>query len=553
MKKILLLINGPGEPYSAFASMLKTLAEGSDQFQIQVTDNRESLTNLSGFDGVVLYILGGNFTPDQEKGIVSYVKNGGGLLAVHASNALLSQYEHYLELIGTEFTGHDPLGSFEVTTESGFDEFLPRLSSKFRVIDECFKLKPKTEGNLQYFQHGTWRMEKYPLSYIRDYGQGKVLYTALGHDERTFRMPEFQDLMIKGLRFVTGLKDNPEIRIGLVGYGPLFGMGGHHSGMIKQTYGFELAAVCDVNPERLEAAKKEQGDHIKTFLDAKEMAESGLIDMGIAIVPHVHHYKVIKILLEAGLHVITEKPFVVHVSEADELIAIAKEKGLMLSVYHNRHWDPDILTARDILESGVIGDVFSIECNMAGYGPPGQQWRAHKEISGGMLYDMGAHQFEKILQLVPWKDARGNHINRKATLYGNFLKRKWYASTNEDYCRAYVKFDSGLEAQLIQSSLCTAPKPLWSILATQGSIIIDGWDSNASVTTVQDDGRQITRSYPKLSGPGWQGYYKNVADHLLSGLPLLITAEWAKGTIQCIEGCEIASRENRLVEVEFDF
>ena len=63
----------------------------------------------------------------------------------------------------------------------------------------------------------------------------------------------------------------------------------------------------------------------------------------------------------------------------------------------------------------------------------------------------------------------------------------------------------------------------------------------------------MVQSYPKLTGGGWQGYYKNVADHLLSGLPLLITAEWAKGTIQCIEGCEIASRENRLVETEFDF
>ena len=49
------------------------------------------------------------------------------------------------------------------------------------------------------------------------------------------------------------------------------------------------------------------------------------------------------------------------------------------------------------------------------------------------------------------------------------------------------------------------------------------------------------------------GYYKNVADHLLAGAPLIITPEWAKGTIQCLEGCEIAARENRLVQVEFDF
>ena len=73
------------------------------------------------------------------------------------------------------------------------------------------------------------------------------------------------------------------------------------------------------------------------------------------------------------------------------------------------------------------------------------------------------------------------------------------------------------------------------------------------VTTVDNSGRQITSQYPAITGGGWQGYYKNVADHLLSGAPLIITPEWAKGTIQCVEGCEIASHDNRLVEIEFDF
>ncbi|MGB9595542.1 MAG: ThuA domain-containing protein [Candidatus Poribacteria bacterium] len=553
MKKILCLINGQSPPYSSFANMLKKVADDSGQFSIEITTDRHQLTDLSAYDAVALYILGGSFAPEQEKGLTFYVNNGGGLLAVHASNAMLGQYNDYMELIGTEFIGHDPLAPFEVITEGGIDDILPRLTGRFRVIDECFRLKPRTEQPLRYFQYGMWRLEKLPLSYIRDYGKGKVLYTALGHDENTFRMSAFQDLMIKGLRYVTNMKDKPEIRVGLVGYGPLFGMGGHHSGMIKQTYGMKLVAVCDKDPARLEVAKKEQGEHIQTFTDVNEMAQSGLIDLGIVIVPHIYHYPVAKVLLSAGLNVITEKPFVVHVSEANELIALAKEKGVMLSVYHNRHWDPDILTARDALESGIIGDVYSIECNMVGYGMPGQQWRDHKPISGGMLYDMGAHQFEKILQLIPWKNSQGQPINRKAYLFGNFIKRMWYASTVEDYCRAYVKFDSGIEAQLIQSNLCTAHKPLWTILGTKGSIVIDGWDSDATVTSVLPDGRRVVETYPKLTGGGWQGYYKNVADHLLSDLPLLITAEWAKATIQCIEGCETASKENRVIEVMFDF
>lgn len=56
---------------------------------------------------------------------------------------------------------------------------------------------------------------------------------------------------------------------------------------------------------------------------------------------------------------------------------------------------------------------------------------------------------------------------------------------------------------------------------------------------------------PQVARPESGGYYKNVADHLLSGSPLLITAEWARNTIRILEGCEIAARDNRLVEVEF--
>lgn len=555
MKRVLLLINQSGPPYDVFASMLTTLAADTGQFTVEASDDRNTLQNLNGFDAVALYILGGELTPGQEQGLVSFVREGGGLLAVHGANAGgLVQYQDYIEMIGTEFIGHDPLGLFEVETVEGIDDALPRLERTFRVTDECYNLKIRTDAPLRWFQHGSWRFERKPLGYVRDYGAGRVFYTALGHDYRTFNHGEFQDQIIKGLRYVCGLKDRDTVRIGLVGYGPLFTMGKHHSGLIADTYGFELAAVCDKDPARLEVAKEEQGAHIATFTDTKDMIDSGLIDLAIIIVPHVYHARVAKPFLEAGLNVISEKPFTIHVSEADDLIATAREKGVMLSVYHNRHWDPDILSLREIVESGVIGELYSIECNMVGWGMPGNQWRSHKPVSGGMMYDMGAHQFEKILQLVPRTDIQGNRINKHATLYGNFLKRVWQNSTNEDFCRAYVRFDAGLEAQLLHSNIHASSRPLWTVQGTGGSVVMEGWDGSATITVPGDDGRMVeSQIQPWPRGSQWAGYYKNVADHLLSGLPLIITAEWAKGTIQCIEGCETAARENRLVEIEFEY
>ncbi|MCK5527168.1 MAG: ThuA domain-containing protein [Candidatus Latescibacteria bacterium] len=552
MKQVLMVIGGTSHPFESCAAIFKEAMEAGGQFSITVTQDRASLADLSGFDAVVMYTVRGEMSEAQEQGLVNFVRAGGGLLAIHCANAGMSKFEAYTEMVGSALTGHGPVPAFDAEFTGDAGDLFPRLSSKVAVMDEFYSIEPRTDAPLRAFLHGTWQFRKVLLGYVRDYGTGKVLYTALGHDERTFRHPDFQDLLFKGLRYVTGLKEQTPIRIGLLGYGPAYQMGKHHSEQIAATEGLELTAVCDRDPARLEAAKEEQGDQIATFTDAEEMAVSGVIDLGVVILPHAYHASAIKTFLNAGLHVITEKPFAITAAECDEVIALARERDVMLSVYHNRHWDPDVLTLRKIVEAGTIGEIYSLECNMVGYGRPGQAWRSHKPISGGVLYDMGAHQFEKILQLLPKSDPEGNPINRRASLYGHFLKKVWHDTTIEDYARAYARFDGGVEAQVVVSSICSASKPLWIVSGTRGSVVIPNWEDNAVLTTVDDAGHRFATEVPQIEGV-WGSYYKNVADHLLAGARLIITPEWAKAPIQCIEGCEIAARENRIVEVAFDF
>ena len=552
MKHVLMIIGGRAHPFEACARIFKDAMEAGGRFEVTIASDRAVLADLSGVDAVVMYTVEGEMSDAQEQGLASFVRSGGGLLAIHCANANMEAFKTYTEMVGSAFTNHGPIAPFGVEISEDAGDILPRVAMNFTVTDEFYFIEPRTDAEVREFQYGTWQFGRHPLGYVREYGKGRVLYTALGHDERTFRHPAFQDLAFKGLRYVTGQREEGPIRFGLLGYGPAYGMGRHHSEQIAATQGFELTAVCDRDPARLEAAREEQGEQIATFADATEMANSGLIDLGVVILPHALHEWGIRTLLDAGLHVITEKPFAVTTEECDAAIALAREKGVMLSIYHNRHWDPDVLTLREIVEAGTIGEVYSMECNMVGYGRPGQAWRSHKPISGGALYDMGAHQFEKILQLLPKADRAGNPINRRASLYGHFLKRIWHDVTNEDYIRAYARFSGGVEAQIIASSMCSAAKPLWTVLGTRGSVVIDDWRSGARVTTIDEAGRRFTSEIPQIERD-WRGYYKNVADHLLAGAPLTITPEWAKATIQCIEGCEIAARENRIVEVTFDF
>jgi scyllo-inositol 2-dehydrogenase (NADP+) len=551
MKRALMIIGGTAHPFESCAAILKTALEDSGQFTVEVTSDRSGLADPSAYDSVIMYTVGGDMSQAQEEGLVNYVKGGGGLVAIHCANAGMDRFVLYQEMVGSAFIKHGPIAEFTVETDASAAAILPRLAERFSITDEFYICERRKDAPLQDFQHGLWQFERHSMGYVRDYGSGRVFYTALGHDERAFNNPDFQDLIYKGLRYACGLKEEGPIRVGLLGYGPAFQMGKHHSGQIAATQGFELAAVCDKDPARLAAAKEEQGDHIVTFEDAKEMGESGLVDLGFVILPHAYHAWGIRTLLETGIHVITEKPFAVTVEDCDAVIALAKETGKMLSVYHNRHWDPDVLTLLHVIDSGLIGEVFSLECNMVGYGRPGQAWRSHKPVSGGALYDMGAHQFEKILQLLPKTNRQGEKINRHASLYGNFTKKIWHDVTNEDFIRAYVRFDAGVEAQLLVSSVHAASKPLWTVLGTQGAAVVESFGGGAEVTHIDALGKKHTTQFAKVEQSN--GYYKNVADHLLAGVPLIITPEWAKGTIQCIAGCETAARENRVVEVDFDF
>jgi len=551
MTRSLLLLGGKNHPHQACGRILANFLNGMPGHEVVATEDTKRLTRLKGFDAVVLYCNAGFFTPAQERGLIRFVDEGGGLVGLHHCNSVMGKRNNdaYLEMLGTRLVGHGHFADFTVEHSAAADAIVPRVAKSFRIADELYKLEKATSKRLRPFQYGLWEFDRVMLGYVRSFGKGRVLYSALGHDERAVGHPEFLDMALKAIRYVTGEREKP-LRWGLVGYGPLYNSLRRHVEPLRAVHGFTLTAICDKDPARLEAAREEAGEGFECFLDLKDMIAAGVCEGVTTNVPHNVHAAVNLPLLEAGLHLVSEKPFAVTPAECDAMIAAARASGVMLSVFHNRHWDADMWTIRSLVESGAIGEVFAIEHHMCSYGPSRQGWRAHKPISGGLLYDMGAHGFEKVFQIVPKTDARGRPINRRARLFGSFLKKVWWDVTIEDYCRAIVKFDTGLEATVTQSRISSAGRPKWIVSGTKGSCV----DTGNGIELKQWVGGALrTTLVPYAEGVHWHSYYRNVADHLHAGVPLLITAGLAKATIQCIHGCEVAARENRLVEVEFDF
>ena len=244
-----------------------------------------------------------------------------------------------------------------------------------------------------------------------------------------------------------------EIKVGVIGYGGAFNMGRLHLQQMKAA-GMTPFAVCEIDPARLEVATTEFPG-IETYSDLDAMLKRSDVNLITHITPHNLHYPLAVKCVKAGKHVVTEKPFVLNTREADALIKLAAKHKVMVSTYHNRHWDGWMLRAKQqIVDKGAIGDVFKVELHVGSYAMPREWWRTSKSISGGALYDWGVHLLEYALQVVPSEVtevtgfAHSGYWESRAP-----ANWPWKGDTNEDAATAIVRFKNGAFVNLSVSQL----------------------------------------------------------------------------------------------------
>ena len=248
----------------------------------------------------------------------------------------------------------------------------------------------------------------------------------------------------------------PELRVGLLAYGAI---GHEHNRAVSSVAGFKLTAVCDSNPLRIEVAK-EIAPEVTGFLDADQLLDSD-IDLVVISTPPKSHFSWAKKALEKNKHVVLEKPMSLTVAECDELIKLAQEKNKTLVVYQNRRWDEDFVTLQELVTNNEIGEVFHVEIFVGGYGHPCNYWHSDQEVSGGAIFDWGAHFLDQALGLF------GKEI---AYLTAKEHKLRWLDVTNSDHSRVTLNYKNGLEVEFIYSDIAAALKPKYYLLGTDGAI-----------------------------------------------------------------------------------
>ena len=198
-------------------------------------------------------------------------------------------------------------------------------------------------------------------------------------------------------------KKQEHFRVGVIGYSGAFNMGQLHLTSMAKNEGVEVAAVCELDPALRQAAE-EDFPGIKTYSRIGTMLRNANLDLVTIITPHNTHAKLAVQCLNAGVRVVCEKPLAITSAEVKRMQAAAKKNKVMISTFHNRRWDGDFVVLRDlILKEQIIGRVFRIEAGFYGYGEQGTWWRSNRKISGGAIYDWGAHFTDWILNIVPEK------------------------------------------------------------------------------------------------------------------------------------------------------
>jgi predicted dehydrogenase len=339
-------------------------------------------------------------------------------------------------------------------------------------------------------------------------------------------------------------KNASDIRVGVIGYGGAFNMGRGHLKEMEQA-GMTPVAVCEVDAERLKVAETDFPG-IQTYSTVTEMLRKSDVNLVTIITPHNTHAKLALQCLKAGRHVVCEKPLAITTAECDAMIAAAKKSGVVLSTYHNRHWDGWILRAvEQIKEKKVIGDIYRVEARMGARALPGDWWRTSRTISGGILYDWGVHLLEYGLQLI---DSDITEVAGFSKTGYWAPKTKWKKDTNEDEAEAVVRFRNGSWLTLNITSLDSNAKPgFLEITGTEGSYVID-W---SGYTIHKREGQNYSLEQGPHYPNAWEKFYGNIADHLTKGAKLVITPEWSRRPIHILDLAAQSAKKGRTLATKY--
>lgn len=343
-----------------------------------------------------------------------------------------------------------------------------------------------------------------------------------------------------------------KIRTALLSYG----MSGEvfHGPLLQAHSGFEVVSVWQRDP------KKPARHPFQVVNDPAQVFSDPSVELVVVNTPNDSHFSYASRALEAGKHVVVEKPFTVTVSEADTLIELARKHGRLLTVFQNRRWDADFLTVRKVLDGKLLGKLAECEIHYDRFRNyiEANTWKEEALPGTGILYNLGSHLLDQALVLfgMPrYVDARMGIQRPGGRVDDSFDIRMEYEHMFVILKSSYLVREQG---------------PRFILHGTEGSFVKSGIDpqeqdlkdkKKPGTTGWGAEGRE---SWGKLNtaleGNAFQGpyesvpgnylaFYDNVYEALRNGQPLAVKPEEGRNVIQLIQACQESNRRKCAIKM----
>ena len=255
----------------------------------------------------------------------------------------------------------------------------------------------------------------------------------------------------------------------VIGYG---GQGAWHCKQILNSDVAQLKGIFDIREVRCKAAE-ENGIHV--YGSVQELLEDEEVEAVVVATPNDSHRQLVIDCLNAGKHVICEKPVEMTVAAFDSMCEAAKQNNRLFTVHQNRRWDVDYLAMKQIVESKEIGEVIRIESRIHGSRGIPSDWRCTKAQGGGMLLDWGVHLIDQMLQ-----------IFAEETITRVYCDMTNITGTEvDDGIRLTIYFESGKTAYVEVGTYNFLAMPRFYMQCSQGTALISDWTKKAHVARLK--------------------------------------------------------------------
>ncbi|MBZ4670796.1 MAG: oxidoreductase [Oscillospiraceae bacterium] len=262
-----------------------------------------------------------------------------------------------------------------------------------------------------------------------------------------------------------------DIRIGIIGHGF---MGHEHEAMLSRMEGIKLIGFSDIDPKQLKDVK----DGLKRYSSNEELINDPDVQVVLIAANNNQHHDLAIQAAKAGKDIICEKPAALSVQEFDDMVKAANEYGVKFTVHHQRRFDPDFQTIKEIYDKNLLGDVYSIKSSLYGFNGNMHDWHVYISEGGGMLYDWGVHLIDQMLWMMP-----GIKIK---TVFADL--RNVINFEVDDYFKILMKFDNGVMAEIELGTYFLTDKMHekwferhWIMSGNKGTSYIDGFEPQGKI------------------------------------------------------------------------